>query len=186
LVSFFSGHGTQVPDKTGKEKDGLSEVLVFYNAKKKKSTQSVVKVVAGITDETVEDTVMHDLILSKSYPQTRVVLISDCCHSKSLFNFSYDQSNVGIGGGGGIQRPPNNTICLSATLDTQTVKPQLTDPAEPSPFSYNFCNLIKKSPRMSFLELQEYVEKAIPKIYSIELKGHQTKLYCKPIIALKD
>ncbi|KAA6355694.1 MAG: hypothetical protein EZS28_048779, partial [Streblomastix strix] len=79
LVSFFSGHGTQVPDKTGKEADGLSEVLVFYNANKKKATGEKITPVKGITDETVEDTVMHDLIVSKDYPNTRVVLLTDCC-----------------------------------------------------------------------------------------------------------
>ncbi|KAA6377381.1 MAG: hypothetical protein EZS28_027092, partial [Streblomastix strix] len=87
-IYFHSlGHGTQVSDKTGKEKDGLSEVLVFYNAKKKKATGEKITPVKGITDEAVEDTVMHDLIVSKDYPNTRVMLLTDCCHSGTMFNF---------------------------------------------------------------------------------------------------
>ncbi|KAA6382969.1 MAG: hypothetical protein EZS28_021503 [Streblomastix strix] len=89
FISYFSGHGTQTPDKTGKEADELSEVLAFYNAKKKiASSGEKIIPMQGITDETVEDTVMHDLIISKYYPQTRVVLLTDCCQSGTMSNLS--------------------------------------------------------------------------------------------------
>ncbi|KAA6393870.1 MAG: hypothetical protein EZS28_010604 [Streblomastix strix] len=52
IVSYFQGHGTQVADKTGKEKDGKSEVFAFYNAKKKKATAGQkITAVKGITNE---------------------------------------------------------------------------------------------------------------------------------------
>jgi hypothetical protein len=71
-----------VKDTTGREKDGLSEVLVFYDETKKLGGKStVIDAKQGITEQTVSDDVMHDLILDKEYPNTRVLLISDCCHS---------------------------------------------------------------------------------------------------------
>jgi hypothetical protein len=36
VLFFFSGHGTQCDDYTGKEEDGLMELYCFYDESKKK------------------------------------------------------------------------------------------------------------------------------------------------------
>ncbi|KAA6390889.1 MAG: hypothetical protein EZS28_013584 [Streblomastix strix] len=144
LVSFFSGHGTQVPDKTGKEKDGLSEVLVFNNAKKKKSPGEKITPVKGITDETVEDTVMHDLIVSKDYPNTRVVLLTDCCHSGTMFNF--DQP---IPANDKLNAPHSkriSVVCVGAAVDSQTAKQNVQWSVE---YGRLGCILFKKHQEIS-------------------------------------
>ncbi|KAA6370726.1 MAG: hypothetical protein EZS28_033747 [Streblomastix strix] len=62
IVSYFQGDGTQVADKTGKEKDGKFEVFAFYNAKKKKATTGQkITAVKGITNEIIQ--VVNDDIL---------------------------------------------------------------------------------------------------------------------------
>lgn len=66
------------------------EVLLFYNAKNKQGgatgavgsgTKPQIPTIKGITDETIDETVIHDLIIRKAYNQTRFVLLTDCCHS---------------------------------------------------------------------------------------------------------
>ncbi|KAH7824794.1 putative Clan CD, family C14, metacaspase-like cysteine peptidase [Monocercomonoides exilis] len=181
LVSFFSGHGTQVPDTTGKEADGLSEVLVFYDStrKKKATGANVPKIspVQGITNETVDDTCMFDLITSKEYPQTRVVLLTDCCHSGTMFNF--DQSLPKDAHG---LTPPMNVVCVGSAQDSQTAKQTVFEGTEAGVFTYNFNKLLKQKPHSTFLELQSYMDKQIKKYQTIQLTGSSPDLYAQPII----
>ncbi|KAA6366533.1 MAG: hypothetical protein EZS28_037940, partial [Streblomastix strix] len=182
LCSYFSGHGTQVPDKTGKEADGLSEVMVFYNAKKKSARGGIQKItpVKGITDETVEDTTMHDLIVSKDYPQTRIVLISDCCHSGTLFNF--DQP---LPVNGKKKAPKTNRIsvvCVGSAIDSETAKQTVLGGLESGVFTYNFCNLLKQKPHSSFLDLQQHMTKNIKKYQTIQVTATDQRLFANPVI----
>ncbi|KAA6381785.1 MAG: hypothetical protein EZS28_022686 [Streblomastix strix] len=180
LVSFFSGHGTQVPDKTGKESDGLSEVLVFYNAKKKNVTGQKITPVKGITDETVEDTTMHDLIINKDYPQTRIVLITDCCHSGTMFNFDQPPPKNAK-----RKTPKSNTInvvCIGSAVDNQTAKQTVMGGIEAGVFTYNFTQLLKKSPKSTFKDLDTYMAKNISKYQQIQLTGSDPKSFSQPVI----
>ncbi|KAA6392515.1 MAG: hypothetical protein EZS28_011959 [Streblomastix strix] len=181
LVSYFSGHGTQVPDKTGKEFDGLSEVLVFYNAKKKTASSSVkITPVQGITDETVEDTAMHDLIISKDYPQTRVVLLTDCCHSGTMFNF--DETLPLFGKPITPKTKRINIVCVGAALDSQTAKQTVQGSIESGVFTYNFTQLIKSKPESTFKELEEYMVKNIKKYQTIQLTSNDQNNLNKQIV----
>ncbi|KAA6397502.1 MAG: hypothetical protein EZS28_006970 [Streblomastix strix] len=179
LVSFFSGHGTQIADKTGKEVDGLSEVLVFYNAKKKKTTEKITAI-KGITDETVEDSTMHDLIISKDYPQTRIVLITDCCHSGTMFNF--DQP---LPANGKVNAPDTkriNVVCVGAAVDNQTAKQVVQGGLESGIFTYNFSQLEKTTPKMTFKELEDALKKKIEKYQTIQLTASDAKNLTQPIV----
>ncbi|KAA6369544.1 MAG: hypothetical protein EZS28_034929, partial [Streblomastix strix] len=181
LVSYFSGHGTQVADKTGKEKDGKSEVLVFYNAKKKKATAGQkITAVKGITDETVEDTVMHDLIISKDYPQTRVVLLTDCCHSGTMFNF--DQPVPVNGKANAPNTNRINVVCVGAAVDDQTAKQTVQGSIESGVFTYNFNALIKSKAAATFKDLETYMEKNIKKYQTIQLTASDATNLTKQII----
>jgi hypothetical protein len=61
---------------------------VFYDEERRKKARGgmvpKLEPMVGITNETVSDDCMHELITSKDYPETRVVLISDCCHSGTM------------------------------------------------------------------------------------------------------
>ncbi|KAA6395793.1 MAG: hypothetical protein EZS28_008678 [Streblomastix strix] len=180
LVSFFSGHGTQIPDKTGKEKDGLTEVLVFYNSKKKKSAGKITPV-KGVTDETVEDTTMHDLIISKDYPQTRIVLLTDCCHSGTMFNF--DQPLPANGKKNSPDTKRINVVCVGAACDNQTAKQVVQGGLESGIFTYNFTQLEKSNPKMTFKELEDTLKKKIEKYQTIQLTASDTKNFTYPIVS---
>ena len=161
LVVFFSGHGTQIKDTSGREEDGLSEVMVFYDSTRKKNADKTGKVekitaVDGITNETVSDSCMFDLITSKEYPDTRVVTITDCCHSGTMFNF--DQ-NVPTNGQG--ITPPINVVCIGSAQDSETAKQTSFQGVEAGVFTYNFTNYLKTKPNCTFIDLQTYMKKQI-------------------------
>ncbi|KAK2949650.1 putative metacaspase-1 [Blattamonas nauphoetae] len=181
FVSYFSGHGTQIKDKTGKEEDGLSEVLVFYNEKTKfKNTghsSDRIDAVQGITNETVEDTVMFDLIAGKDYPNTRIVLLTDCCHSGTMFNMDQVPDN------GHLLTPPLNVVCVGSAKDSQTAKQTVLEGKESGVFTHNFCQLLKQKPLASFHDLQTHMNKQIKKYQTIQLTSSSARLFNDPIIA---
>jgi hypothetical protein len=69
----FSGHGCQVKDWNGDEKDGMDECIVPSNYKK-----------AGI---------IRDDNLSKAlcgfHPSTRIIAVFDCCHSGTILDLPH-------------------------------------------------------------------------------------------------
>lgn len=174
IVGYFSGHGTQVKDTTGKETDGMSELYVFYNENKK--TVKIPKMAAkvGITNQTVSDVVMHELIMLKDYPETRIVLISDCCHSGTMFNF--DQSS------GDMIRPPPNVVCIGAAKDEQTAKQTVLGGKESGVFTYQFSKLLNGEPKATFNDLQIYMKKNIGKYQDINITTPDNKLLSESII----
>lgn len=66
LVIYFIGHGTQINDKNGDEKDGKDECLVFKD-----------KLVCD--DEIAK-------IVNKENTCKKITLIADCCHSGSIYD----------------------------------------------------------------------------------------------------
>ncbi|KAK2942802.1 putative metacaspase-1 [Blattamonas nauphoetae] len=194
LVSYFSGHGTQVPDTTGLEEDGLSEVMVFYDATRKNSTEKrqlskkvksesgEIQVPVGkITNELVEDTAMYDLITVKDYEQTRIVMITDCCHSGTMFNLDlYDAPATSETGK--VNKPPLRCICIGSALDSQTAKQTVLSGNETGVFTHNFTTLLKQKPETTFSELQTYMDSKIKKYQSIQLTASDDKLLADPIL----
>lgn len=69
----FSGHGTQVIDRTRDEKDGMDECLV----------PSDVMTAGVISDD------MINTILAQFNPNTRVICVFDCCHSGTMCDMGY-------------------------------------------------------------------------------------------------
>lgn len=179
VVGYFSGHGTQVTDKTGREKDGLSELLVFYDESKKKDNQGAkIKAQTGITENTISDDLMHDLIVSKQYDDTRVILISDCCHSGTMFDFDQplDSSLT-------YNKPPLNVITIGAAKDEQTAKQVVLGGKESGVFTYNFAQLEASNPKTTFNELSTYMSTKIAKYQNIEIHAVNSNSLKDPIIS---
>lgn len=83
LFVHYSGHGSQVKDKTGDEVDGMDEVLVPVDYDSS----------GMITDDT-----LFQLLISNLPKGVHLVLLFDCCHSGSIldlpFMFSATNENV--------------------------------------------------------------------------------------------
>ena len=89
----YSGHGSQVIDRNGDEKDGLDEVIVPVDFRKN----------GFITDDTLRD------ILSKSKCRTFILL--DSCHSGTGCNLEWSFEYTG----NGFVRTQNNRATISNT-----------------------------------------------------------------------
>ena len=61
----FSGHGSQVPDENGEEKDGQDEALCFFD------------------NRMIDDDIYR--LLCHVPEKVRVVLVSDACHSETIY-----------------------------------------------------------------------------------------------------
>jgi len=74
VVIHQSSHGTQVPDTSGDEEDGMDEALVCYDTKWESGGWKNV-----VIDDEIGD-ILKDIDINK----TIVVLISDTCHSGTV------------------------------------------------------------------------------------------------------
>jgi len=74
LFFHFSGHGAQIPDKTGHEADGLNETILPMDYKQKQ-----------ITDDELWGSLVWPLPSG-----VRLTAIMDCCHSGTGLDLPYD------------------------------------------------------------------------------------------------
>lgn len=92
LVIFYAGHGTNVPDADGDEEDGMDEAFCTID----------------VNGELTEDSVLIDdhfsRAISKFVPRkTRVLVITDCCHSASIVDidsFQFDHEILALSAAG--------------------------------------------------------------------------------------
>eukprot|EP00004_Rigifila_ramosa_P009812 TRINITY_DN2154_c0_g1_i4.p1 TRINITY_DN2154_c0_g1~~TRINITY_DN2154_c0_g1_i4.p1 ORF type:complete len:312 (+),score=58.01 TRINITY_DN2154_c0_g1_i4:719-1654(+) len=75
VVIAFSGHGTQIPDTSGTEKDGMDEALMAHPAVGNQFR----------AEDLVLDNVLHSLI--EQFPSDcNLTAIFDCCHSGTMLD----------------------------------------------------------------------------------------------------
>ena len=91
LVIYFTGHGAQVKDRNHDEKDGYDEAFVLVDG--------------YVVDDTIKQ------IIDQHNNAKKLILISDCCHSGTIFDIPAD----------------SNILTISAARDeecaTQTIMP---------------------------------------------------------------
>jgi hypothetical protein len=122
LVMFYTGHGASIKDKSGDEEDGFDEVMVFNKG--------------YILDDELGDYLIRDRgQLLKKNPNARTILISDCCHSGTLWDI--DEKNPKY------PRFPKGVLSLSAALDSQTAKQTAMNKLDQGLFTFYFWNLWK-------------------------------------------
>lgn len=108
LVIYFTGHGTYQHDYDNDEDDGRDEALVFHDA------------------DVIDDEIGW---IIKNYNKTKkLTLISDCCHSGTIF----DAPNV------------ENIVTISAAYDNETAKQTFIDHKGNGLFTYYFCKYLDK------------------------------------------
>jgi hypothetical protein len=95
LTVFYTGHGANIKDKDGDEDDGFDEAMVFDNGY-------------------IVDDKLLDCLKQNANGKARVLLLSDCCHSGSIWDLqSAIDKKVQL---------PANLVSMSAAADSQTAK----------------------------------------------------------------
>lgn len=125
LVVYYVGHGTYQPDLNGDEDDGSDECLVFVDG------------------NAVDDDLIASVCQSK-HNDSKVVFVSDCCHSGSIWDLQ-DDGEKGI-------HFPENMISVSASNDKQTAKQTVADRQEQGMFTYNLMKLLKVEPDLTAVQ----------------------------------
>ena len=136
FVLYYVGHGTSVRDTNGDESDGYDEALVFV-------------------DGNVIDDELIDLIIENKNETNKCVLVSDCCHSGTIWDIQGGNVN-------GRELPPN-LLSISAANDKQTAKQTYVERMEQGMFTYNMNKVLKKEPNLSPLQLKQKMATSLRK-----------------------
>jgi len=99
LLFQFSGHGSQMPDNTGTEPDGLDETIVPYNSRTGQVFDIPDKTLAALIERLAEEKGPH------------ITVILDCCHSGSGTRM------IAPGGKATTRRAPADSRKPPANLD---------------------------------------------------------------------
>lgn len=133
LTIFYTGHGCSLRDKDGDESDGFDEVMLFDNG--------------YVVDDELAD------YLTKYAHGQRIVLLSDCCHSGSMWDI---QSMLK-----GDKTVWPNIISLSSAKDDQTAKQTKVEAKDQGIFSYYFWELIEDNPKISAKDMEAKINPLI-------------------------
>lgn len=110
LVIYYSGHGTYFNDKSGDETDGRDEAFVFKDA--------------AILDDDL------NTLIRTANKDCELLLLSDCCHSGSIFDLDESLPNV---------------LAVSAAQDDETAKQTRIERKDQGVFTYYFWKLIDET-----------------------------------------
>lgn len=119
LITYYTGHGTQVDGSDAAENDTKNEAYVFEN-------NSQVECLP-------DDTLQKYLVQYKTNPNLKVILLSDCCHSGTIWDLNKDNS-------------PANCISISAAQDKQTAKQTSVEGKEQGIFTYYLFKFLEQNP----------------------------------------
>ncbi|OHT05719.1 Clan CD, family C14, metacaspase-like cysteine peptidase [Tritrichomonas foetus] len=152
LTVFFTGHGASVKDKNGDESDGFDEAMVFDKG--------------FIVDDDLA------LMLKNADGKCRVILLTDCCHSGSIWDI---QSSKKTG-----QKLPPNIISLSAAKDSQTAKQTTIGKKSQGIFTFYFWKFVNENPKITPKQLESKINVAIKKfnqcfVFASTSKGMENK-----------
>lgn len=127
LMTYYTGHGTSVDDSTGDEADNKDEAYVFEDK--------------FLLDDDLEKAFNS----SKTNKALKVVLLSDCCHSGSIWDLKEGKTVP-------------NVVALSASKDTQTAKQTSLDSVEQGVFTFCLLKAIEQEPAITPNKLQEVIQ----------------------------
>ena len=135
LTIFYTGHGCTLADKNGDESDGYDEVMLFDSG-------------YVVDDELGE-------YLTKYAHGQRIVLLSDCCHSGSMWDI---QSILNA-----KKSIASNIISISSAKDEQTAKQTKIDKKDQGIFTYYFWELMEQNQDISTKEMESKINPLIGK-----------------------
>jgi hypothetical protein len=141
LFLSFSGHGINVRDKNGDEKDGLDEVLVSIHL------------------ELITDDELNRLIRKHLKKNVTLFALFDCCHSGTILDLRYQYLDSTRANKNSEERKyletESHVIMISGCMDRQTSVDAYIKPMDSyqGAMTYVFLETIKKNPTVSWLDL---------------------------------
>lgn len=78
FIFYYSGHGTNVADQSGDERDGQDEAFCFVDSNGQISLQSCM-----IDDDFAR------IMVESTNPDVRIIILTDCCHSGTIADLSW-------------------------------------------------------------------------------------------------
>jgi hypothetical protein len=137
LTVFYTGHGINVPDLNGDESDGLDEAMVFDGGK------------------IVIDDRLLEILIKNANGRTRILLLSDCCHSGSIWDIQSGLRQRGIAG------LPANIISIAGSSDSQQAKQTQVGKDKRGMFTYHFWKAVNARPYPTPHAIEQEVNAAI-------------------------
>ncbi|KAK8835060.1 hypothetical protein M9Y10_039536 [Tritrichomonas musculus] len=137
LTIFYTGHGCSIKDKDGDESDGYDEVMLFDNG--------------YVTDDELCDYLTR---YAKGENGQRIVLLTDCCHSGSMWDIQSMLKDK-------TQTIPKNIISVSSAKDDQTAKQTKIKAKDQGIFTYYFWELLNENPALRFKEMESKINPLI-------------------------
>jgi hypothetical protein len=138
LTVYYSGHGSQVADRNHDEADGKDEVMVFDQG-------------------FIVDDDLAAALKKNCNGRCKVVLISDCCRSGTIWDIPEDVSKA-------ERAFPPNIISLSASRDSQTSKQASglgNVRAAQGLFTFHFFRIIRQNPRITAAQVVPLVNQEL-------------------------
>jgi hypothetical protein len=126
LLVYYSGHGIQIPSQDPEEIDGLDEAFLF-------------------TDSHVVDNVLLDLLKKDKSPSSKLIVISDCCHSGTIWDLDH-------------RIAPPNCISVGCCNDEESGH-QSNNQYTSGYFTNASYNFYKINPNMTPIQLKKAIDK---------------------------
>lgn len=122
LTVYYTGHGSSVSDRSGDEEDGKDEVMIF-------------------DDTYVLDDKLASIVKTNAKPNTKVVLLNDCCHSGTMYDIPDDMNECASW--------PKNVICISAADDDETAKQGQQNSNDQGFFTFFFFQEVRRNSQIT-------------------------------------
>lgn len=122
LITYYTGHGTQVDGSDRQEESGKDEAYVFENGSQ--------------VECLVDDILQNYLVQYKKSPGLKCVMLSDCCHSGTIWDLNKSNS-------------PQNCLSISAAGDKQTAKQTQVESKEQGIFTYYLFKFLDDDPTLT-------------------------------------
>ncbi len=136
LLVYYTGHGASVADDDGDEDDGFDEAFVFDDKRYVR-----------------DDDLLECIQQRKTNDDLRVVLLSDCCHSGSIYDLQSERR----------KNLPPNVVSLSAARDSQTAKQTSIGGTDQGIFTHYFLKLLSDDPAMTPKRMKKKIDEHISK-----------------------
>jgi hypothetical protein len=150
-VFSFSGHGTQVTDENGEEKDGLDEVICPLDFE---------------TTGPITDDLLHQLLVAHLPESSKLTVVLDCCNSGSGLDLPLEVKksffgNVSLKGDHALE---TGSVCLiSGCRDNQTSADVRRNGQEFGACTYSLTQILRTNKQEKYKNLQDDLRNYIKK-----------------------